>query len=125
MTFEIAQDLVADGDAHLLYIILENLFDNAWKFTGKQDQGRIEFGVVPLEGQDAYFVRDNGAGFDMAYVGKLFGAFQRLHGPEEFAGTGIGLATVQRVISRHGGRLWAEGEVGQGATFYFTLEPSA
>ena len=102
-------------------VVLQNLLDNAWKFTGKRTDARIEVGSVHQDGRPAYFVRDNGAGFDMTYVGKLFGAFQRLHGAQEFDGTGIGLATVQRVIRRHGGRVWAEGAVGGGAAFYFTL----
>ena len=113
--------LTADGDARLLRVALENLFGNAWKFTSKHAQARIEFGATEFAGEPAYFVRDNGAGFDMAYADKLFGAFQRLHGMAEFPGTGIGLATVQRVIHRHGGRIWAESAVEQGATFYFTL----
>ncbi|HLF04875.1 MAG TPA: ATP-binding protein [Dehalococcoidia bacterium] len=117
----IAPDLVVKGDGKLLRIALENLLGNAWKFTSKQSHPRIEFGVTQSEGKPAYFVRDNGAGFDMAYAGKLFGAFQRLHQANEFEGTGIGLATVQRIIHRHGGKVWAEGAVGQGATFYFTL----
>jgi PAS domain S-box-containing protein len=117
----IAEGIVAKGDMQLLRAVLENLLGNAWKFTGKQGYARIEFGRVQHDGETAYFVRDNGAGFDMAFVNKLFGAFQRLHTVEEFPGTGIGLATVQRVIHRHGGRVWAEGALAQGATFYFTL----
>ena len=119
--FVIADGLSVDGDAWLLRIALENLLANAWKFTGKSSPARIEFGAVEHEGALAYFVRDNGAGFDMTYADKLFGAFQRLHTVEEFPGTGIGLATVQRIVHRHGGHAWAEGRVGQGATFYFTL----
>jgi signal transduction histidine kinase len=118
----IAPDVAAKGDGKLLRIALENLLGNAWKFTAKQPQAKIEFGVTESEGKNAYFIRDNGAGFDMAYADKLFGAFQRLHKADEFEGTGIGLATVQRVIHRHGGRIWAEGTPGKGATFYFTLE---
>lgn len=106
---------------------LENLIGNAWKFTGKEPEARIEFGVdeeLSRRGRiPVYYVRDNGAGFEMAYANKLFGAFQRLHGSDEFEGTGIGLATVQRIVHRHGGRIWAEGETGRGATFYFTLRP--
>jgi signal transduction histidine kinase len=117
----IAPGLVGHGDARLLQIVLENLLGNAWKFTAKCPCATIEFGTVPYNGQMAFFVRDNGAGFDMAYANKLFGAFQRLHGLAEFSGTGIGLATVQRIIHRHGGHVWAESVVGQGATFYFTV----
>jgi two-component system sensor histidine kinase/response regulator len=119
--FVIAEEVVANGDSGLLKVALENLIGNAWKFTGKHLDARIEFGITSHNGNSAYFVRDNGSGFDMAYAGKLFGAFQRLHDAREFPGTGIGLATVQRVIHRHGGQVWAESEVGKGATFYFTL----
>jgi signal transduction histidine kinase len=119
--FVIAEGLGAHGDAHLLRVVLENLLGNAWKFTSKHPHARIEFGVTQIEGKPAYFVCDDGVGFDMAYADKLFGAFQRLHSMTEFEGTGIGLATVQRIIHRHGGRVWAESAVGQGATFYFTL----
>lgn len=114
-------DLTAQADSQLMRIALENLLGNAWKFTGKQPSARIEFGRTIHEGVPVYFVRDNGAGFNMAYSDKLFGAFQRLHSTTEFPGTGIGLATVQRVIHRHGGKVWAESQVGHGATFYFTL----
>ena len=101
---------------------MENLLNNAWKFTAKQPTAHIQFGVqAPESGEPIYFVRDDGAGFEMDYAHKLFGAFQRLHTPAEFPGTGIGLATVQRVLHRHGGRIWAEGKVDEGATFYFTL----
>ncbi|MBA7657235.1 Adaptive-response sensory-kinase SasA [subsurface metagenome] len=119
--FTIAPGLLAKGDAHLLRVVLKNLLDNAWKFSRKQASARIKFGYAETNGQSAYFVRDNGVGFDMAYANKLFGAFQRLHSPDEFEGSGIGLATVQRIIHRHGGKIWAESAVGQGATFYFTL----
>jgi PAS domain S-box-containing protein len=117
----VAPQLVVDGDPRLLAVVLQNLLANAWKFTAKQPRGRIEFGVTEEGGRRVYFVRDDGAGFDMAYAGKLFGAFQRLHDTAEFPGTGVGLATVQRIIHRHGGRIWAEGAVGKGASFYFTL----
>lgn len=120
--FTIAPGLVAKGDGQLLRVVLENLLDNAWKFARMRTPARIEFGYAETNGQPAYFVRDNGVGFDMAYTDKLFGAFQRMHSAEEFEGTGIGLATVQRIINRHGGDIWAESAVGQGATFYFTLK---
>jgi light-regulated signal transduction histidine kinase (bacteriophytochrome) len=110
------------ADTHLLHLMLENLLNNAWKFTSKQPQARIEFGIIHQDsGIPIYFVRDNGAGFDMAYSDKLFGPFQRLHGMQEFPGNGIGLATVQRIVHRHGGRVWAQAAIEQGATFYFTL----
>ena len=116
--------LATEGDARLLRAVLENLLGNAWKFTAARAPALIEFGVwAGSDGWPTYFVRDNGAGFDMAYEDKLFGAFQRLHTQAEYAGTGIGLATVQRIIHRHGGRVWAEGAPGKGATFYFTLGP--
>lgn len=116
----IAADVEAYGDKKLLRIVLENLFSNAWKFTRRRADARIEFGV--LEGSmDTYFVRDNGAGFDMEQARRLFGAFQRLHSPEEFEGTGVGLATVRRIILKHGGNIWAQSAVDRGATFCFTL----
>jgi light-regulated signal transduction histidine kinase (bacteriophytochrome) len=114
--------LIAQGDSRLLHMMLTNLLDNAWKFTSRHSQARIEFGTILQDsGIPVYFIRDDGAGFDMAYTSKLFGPFQRLHRVDEFPGTGIGLAIVQRVVHRHGGRVWAEGVVEQGATFYFTL----
>jgi PAS domain S-box-containing protein len=117
----VAPGMRAHADPTLLRVALVNLLGNAWKFTGRLSQAHIEMGVTQHNGETAFFVRDNGAGFDMAYADKLFAAFQRLHGRQEFEGTGIGLATVQRIVHRHGGRIWAEARVGQGATFYFTL----
>lgn len=119
--FNIAPGLVVNGDPELLRAMFENLLGNAWKFTSNQQSAKIEFGVTEFDGKLSYFVRDNGVGFDMAYVSKLFQAFQRLHLQTEFPGTGIGLATVKRIINRHGGRIWAESETGKGATFYFNL----
>ncbi len=118
----ISEGMVDYGDERLLYVLLQNLLGNAWKFTGRVAKGRIEFGLVRIGGEAAYVVRDNGAGFDMAYADKLFKPFQRLHEASDFSGTGIGLATVQRIIHRHGGRVWAEGVKGEGAAFYFTLK---
>lgn len=111
------------GDASLMRTAMQNLLGNAWKYSAKVDQPEIEVGCHDVEGNLVYFVRDNGAGFNPDHANKLFGVFQRLHRAEEFEGTGIGLATVQRIISRHGGRIWAEGEVGRGAVFYFTTQP--
>jgi light-regulated signal transduction histidine kinase (bacteriophytochrome) len=110
------------GDYGLLRIAIENLMSNAWKFTSRKDQARIEVGQgTGPAGHPVYFVRDNGAGFDMRYASKLFSPFQRLHAESKFGGTGIGLATVQRIVHRHGGQIWAESAVDRGATFYFTL----
>ncbi len=113
--------VVVTADGQLLRIALQNLLDNAWKFTSRTPAARVEFGVTNVAGEPTYFIRDNGAGFDMGYVDRLFAPFQRLHLQNEFPGTGIGLATVQRIIYRHGGRVWAEGMPNQGATFHFTL----
>lgn len=117
----VAPGIYAKGDFTLLKAALANLIGNAWKFSSKEPQAEIEVGRINIDGEEAFFVRDNGVGFNMAYADNLFGAFKRLHGVDEFPGTGIGLATAQRIISRHGGRIWAESEVGKGATFYFTL----
>jgi light-regulated signal transduction histidine kinase (bacteriophytochrome) len=120
--FIVQDDLEAYGDSHLMRIALENLIGNAWKFTSKSESACIEFGKTHCDGNLTYFVRDNGAGFDPAHAERLFGAFQRLHDTNDFPGTGVGLATVQRIIHRHGGRIWAESTVDKGATFYFRLQ---
>jgi signal transduction histidine kinase len=122
--FIVPKSLVALGDPGLLRALFENLLGNAWKFTAKTEDARIEVGVMPDREETmftTFFVRDNGAGFDMAAAERLFGAFQRLHSQQEFPGTGIGLATVQRIVRRHGGQIWAEAAIGQGASFFFTL----
>jgi light-regulated signal transduction histidine kinase (bacteriophytochrome) len=119
---QVEPGVIAEADARLVRVVLENLLGNAWKFTGKTDAARIEFGVTGMEGNDLqYYVRDNGAGFDMASADQLFAPFQRLHSAAEFEGTGVGLATVRRVIQRHRGRIWADSAPGRGATFFFTL----
>ena len=121
----IVQDhILGHGDPHLLHLVLENLLGNAWKFTSKTPRAMIQFAVADKNGEAVYFVHDNGAGFDMTYAEKLFGAFQRLHTASDFPGIGVGLATVQRIVHRHGGRVSAEGAEGKGATFSFTLEAS-
>lgn len=121
VTVDISPGLTTVGDRRLLQIALDNLLGNAWKYTRKTEQARFNFGQKRINGAAVYYIQDNGAGFDMTYANKLFGAFQRLHSSNEFEGTGIGLATVQRIISRHGGKIWAEAELDKGATFYFTL----
>lgn len=123
--FHIEENLVVTGDKNLMKVALQNLMGNAWKFTSKEDETVIEVGKTTIEGETVYFVRDNGAGFDMNYAKKLFTPFQRLHKESDFPGTGIGLSTVQRIIHRHLGKIWAEGDVGKGAVFYFSMKPNA
>ena len=119
--FVIAKEVKVQGDADMLEVVMRNLFDNAWKFTGKHKSAKIEFGIRPMDGQTVYFVQDDGAGFDMEFADKLFMPFKRLHSASEFPGLGMGLATARKIISKHGGKIWAEGAPGKGATFYFTL----
>ena len=125
VTFLITEGLVAHCDQRLIKVVLDNLLGNAWKFTGKKEAAVIEFDSDMIDGTPTYFVRDNGAGFDIAFSDKLFGTFQRLHLDRDFSGTGIGLSLVHRIISRHGGKVWAEAEVGSSATFYFTLSSTS
>ena len=120
-TFNIAENIMVTGDERLLRILLENLMSNAWKFTRHHEQCTIEFGTLNNEEGQVYYIRDDGAGFEMEHAANLFGAFQRLHNDNEFEGTGIGLATAQRIVHRHGGKIWAYAAPEQGATFYFTL----
>ena len=118
----VIQDNVhANADPRLIHLALENLLRNAWKFTAKKETSHIEFGTTIKDDQSIYFVRDNGAGFDQQFAGKIFEPFKRMHTEREFGGTGVGLSIVQRVIERHGGNVWAEGVVDKGATFYFIL----
>jgi len=124
-SFTVQDGVCGDGDATLLRLVVQNLISNAWKFTAKTARGKVAFGATPdARGQLVFWVRDNGAGFDMQFADKLFGAFQRLHAASDFPGTGVGLATVQRIVRRHGGRVWAESVPGRGATFSFTLSPA-
>ena len=117
----VAEGVLVHGDPRLLRVVLENLYSNAWKFTSKNAHARIEFSVLERDGERVYCLRDDGAGFDMQHAGKLFTPFQRLHSASDFPGNGVGLATVQRIVQRHGGRAWAEGAPGKGAAFFFTL----
>jgi light-regulated signal transduction histidine kinase (bacteriophytochrome) len=117
----IANNLIVSGDKQLLKIVVQNLLENSWKYTGKKENSQIEFGKTISSGKEVYFIKDNGVGFDMKYAGKLFGVFQRLHSSKEFPGSGVGLSTVQRIIQRHNGQIWAEAAVNEGAAFYFTI----
>jgi light-regulated signal transduction histidine kinase (bacteriophytochrome) len=119
--FTVHEGLVATGDKGLLYIVLNNLLSNAWKYTRNKAQPIIEFGNTDQDGKRVFYVRDNGVGFDMDFADNLFGVFQRMHSDAEYPGNGIGLATAQRVLKRHGGQIWAEAVKDQGATFYFSL----
>jgi light-regulated signal transduction histidine kinase (bacteriophytochrome) len=119
--FVIADNMMALGDQNMLRAAIDNLLGNAWKFTEKRPVAKIEFGVTQIDGKDVFFVKDNGAGFNMKFSEKLYTPFQRLHQESEFSGLGIGLSIVQRIVHRHGGRVWAEGDVDKGAIFYFTL----
>jgi light-regulated signal transduction histidine kinase (bacteriophytochrome) len=121
----IADALAATGDSHLILVALDNLLSNAWKFTSRREHAVVEVGALRQDGEQVLFVRDNGAGFDMRYAGKLFDPLQRLHTATDFEGNGIGLAIVHRIVSRHGGRIWAESEPGKGAAFFFTLSSSS
>ena len=121
VVWDIQPGLVVRADQQLMGVVIDNLINNAWKYTGHQKQGHISFGVLSQRGKKIYFVRDNGAGFDMKHAQKLFAVFQRMHSVEEFEGTGVGLATVKRIIQRHGGTIWAEAAIEEGATFYFTI----
>ena len=125
MEFVIQNGISTAGDGRLLEVVLTNLLSNSVKFTGPRDPARIEFGQTSGEAEPTFYVRDNGVGFDMAYANTLFGAFQRLHKHGEFPGIGIGLATAQRVVRRHGGRIWADAKPNEGATFYFTIDGAA
>jgi len=121
VAFECPSELIARGDAHLLRVALKNLLENAWKYTGSADRREVTVGMEKKGGKGVYFVRDNGIGFDMKDADQLFVPFKRLHNSKDFPGTGIGLSTVQRIIQRHGGTVWARSAKGEGATFYFTL----
>jgi light-regulated signal transduction histidine kinase (bacteriophytochrome) len=117
----IEENILAEGDEHLLTIALKNLLENAFKYTSKVNKPEISFGKINIDNESVYYIRDNGVGFNMQYADKLFQAFQRLHNSSDFSGTGIGLSIVNRIISKHSGRIWAESELNKGATFYFTL----